>query len=132
MPITALYAGLLTVLLLVLTVRVIGRRRAKRVEIGDGADTDLLRRMRVHANFVEYTPYALILMGLAESLRASPIALHAIGLVLSIGRAIHAYGLSQTPHNMRLRVGGMAMTLIAIVAGALSCVVLALRYRATF
>lgn len=132
MPITALYAGLLTGLLVILTFRVIGRRRAQRVEIGDGADSDLLRRMRVHANFVEYTPYALILMGLAESLRAAPLMLHAIGLTLLVGRVIHAYGLAQTPHIMRLRVSGMVMTLTAIMAAAVGCIVLALSRGAGF
>lgn len=126
MPITALYAGFLSILLIILTFRVIGRRRAQRVEIGDGADTDLLRRMRVHANFIEYAPYALILMGLAESMRAAPLLLHAIGSILVTGRVVHAYGLAQTPHIMRFRVAGMVMTLTAIMAAAVSCVVLAL------
>ena len=50
MPITALYAGLLAVLLLALSARVIRFRRAARVEIGDGADRELLRRIRVSPN----------------------------------------------------------------------------------
>ncbi len=68
MPITAFYAALLAVLFLVLSFRVIGVRRGQRVEIGDGGDKELLRRMRVHANFAEYVPLALVLLALAEVL----------------------------------------------------------------
>lgn len=121
MPITALYAGLFAPILIYLIIRVIGQRRAQKVEIGDGNDRELLRRMRVHANFVETAPYALILMALAESLRAPSLALHAVGALLLIGRLIHAYGLSQTPHIMPLRVAGMTMTLVSIAGGAVLC-----------
>lgn len=125
MPITALVAAALAVLLLVLSFRVIGVRRAARVEIGEGTDRELLRRIRVHANFVEYTPYALVLMGLAESLKAPAIGIAATGLVLIIGRVAHAYGLSQTPHVMRARVAGMVLTFAAIATAAMQCVLFA-------
>jgi uncharacterized protein len=121
MPITALYAGLLAPILLFLITRVIGQRRNQKVEIGDGNDRELLRRMRVHANFIETAPFALILMGLAESIRAPSLALHVLGALLLIGRALHAYGLSQTPHIMRLRVAGMVMTMLSVAGGALLC-----------
>ncbi len=114
MPTTALYAALLTPLMLVLAARVIRHRRSQRVEIGDGDDRELLRRMRVHANFVETVPFALILLALDEQLGASPWLLHALGVPLLVGRYLHAYGLSQTPHIMRLRVLGMALTLTSI------------------
>lgn len=119
MPITALYAALLTPVLLFLTFRVIGHRRAQRVEIGDGGDRELLRRMRVHANFIETVPMALILLALAESLKGPVLILHAIGLALLIGRLVHAYALAQEPHIMQLRVAGMVATLTAIIAAAL-------------
>ena len=75
MPITAVYAALLTLLFVFLSGRVIAWRRAQRIEIGDGADKELLRRMRVHANFVEYTPFFLVLMALAESLATPKLIL---------------------------------------------------------
>jgi uncharacterized protein len=126
MPITALYAAVLTGLFVFLSARVIGQRRAQRVEIGDGADRELLRRVRVHGNFVEYAPLALVLMGLAEGLGAPKLLVHALGLSLLIGRTIHAYGLSQTPHVMPLRAGGMVMTFVVLLAAAVTCAVLAL------
>ena len=127
MTITALYAALLALVFLVLSFRTIGARRAARIEIGDGADKELLRRMRVHANFAEYVPIALILMALAESLRLPSARLHGIGALLLIGRIVHAYGLSQTPHIMGLRVVGMVATFTAILVAALGCLMLSLR-----
>ena len=125
MPITALYAALLSVLFLYLSFRVIGRRRAQKVEIGDGADKELLRRMRVHANFAEYAPWVIILTGLAESMKAPGLLLHAIGLALLAGRVAHAYALSQTPHVMPMRVAGMMLTFAAMAGGAILCLAMA-------
>jgi uncharacterized protein len=126
MPITALYASALTALFVYLSGRVIAWRRTQRVEIGDGADRELLRRMRVHANFVEYTPFFLVLMGLAESLASPKIILHAMGAVFVAGRLMHAYALSQTPHVLKMRVAGMVLSLNTLIFGACLCVVMAL------
>ena len=126
MPITALYAALLTLLFLVLSFRTIASRREAKVEIGDGSDQELLRRMRVHANFAEYVPIALVLMALAESLRLPGLWLHAIGGVLLAGRVMHAYALSQTPHILQLRIIGMMATFTALIAAAAACMALSL------
>jgi len=125
MPVTAFYASLLALLFLLLSVRVITQRREARVEIGHGESMQLLRRMRVHANFAEYVPFALMLMLLAESLRAPTIIMHLLGLTLVAARVLHAYGLSQTPHILRLRVLGMTLTFIAIGLAAAVCFLLA-------
>jgi uncharacterized membrane protein YecN with MAPEG domain len=125
MPITAFYASLLAFLFLLLSVRVIVQRREARVEIGYGESKELLRRARVHANFAEYVPIALLLIGLAESLKAPSVALHALGLALLAGRCMHAYALSKTPHVLRLRVLAMWVTIATIALTALICFVLA-------
>jgi uncharacterized membrane protein YecN with MAPEG domain len=121
MPITAFYAALLAFLFLLLSMRVIAQRREARVEIGLGESQELLRRARVHANFAEYVPMALVLLALAESLKAPGIILHGLGLALLAGRLVHAYGLSQTPHILRLRVTGMTLTLTTMGLTALVC-----------
>jgi uncharacterized membrane protein YecN with MAPEG domain len=81
--------------------------------------------MRVHANFAEYVPMALILMALAESLKAPSMFLHPLGLVLVGARVIHAYGLSQTPHILRLRALGITLTFTVIGIAAALCFLLA-------
>ena len=121
MTITAFYAALLAVLFMFLSIRVIGWRRQQRVEIGHGEDLQLLRRMRVHANFAEYAPFTLLLMALAESMVPPHILLHLVGMTLLAGRLMHAYGLSQTPHNLRYRAWGMTLTFTAMGIAALMC-----------
>jgi uncharacterized membrane protein YecN with MAPEG domain len=125
MAITAFYASLLTLLFLLLSARVMAQRREARVEIGHGESLQLLRRMRVHANFAEYVPFALVLMLLAESLKAPSLVLHLLGLTLVEARIVHAYGLSQTPHIQRLRVLGMTLTFGVIGTAAAICFLLA-------
>jgi uncharacterized membrane protein YecN with MAPEG domain len=129
-PITALFAGLLAPLYILLALRVIGARRSKRIALGDGGDRDLVRRMRVHANFAEYAPYTLILMGLAESLRAGPATLYVVGACLFAGRILHAFGVSQSKEIFLLRTAGVALTISAITIAAFACIGLALAARA--
>lgn len=121
MPVTALYAALLALLFIALSIRVIGGRRSNRVSVGDGGNHELLRRMRMHANFAEYAPLALIMMGLIESMQADRWIIHALGAVLLIGRLLHAYGMSGDGH-MQFRVAGMVMTFTVLAAGALLCI----------
>lgn len=121
MPVTAIYAALLTPLFVVLSVRVIAMRRGSGAALGDGGDPDLLRRMRVQANFTEYVPFALILLGLAESLHTPNWFLHGLGLILLIGRLSHAIGVSRSNEQFRLRITGVALTLTVLIVTALAC-----------
>jgi uncharacterized protein len=123
MPITALYAALLAPLFLLLSARVIGARRTAAVGLGDAGDPALLRRIRVHANFAEYVPFALLLLGLAEGLRTPSPLLHALGVALLAGRLLHAYGVSREAEIPALRVASMALTLGTIGTAALACLV---------
>ena len=60
--ITLLYAALCTLLVLALAGRVMAYRLTHKVGLGDGGHGDLQRRIRAHANAVEYLPLALLLM----------------------------------------------------------------------
>lgn len=126
MPITAIYAALLTPLFIVLSVRTIAARREARVAFGPGESDQLLRRMRAHANFAEYVPMAVLLLALCESLAAPALALHGLGGALLAGRIVHAYALSRTPHSIRLRVVGMMVTFAVLGLGATMALVLAI------
>jgi uncharacterized membrane protein YecN with MAPEG domain len=117
MPVTAFYASVLALLFILLSARVIRHRRSAKVAVGDGGDVMLLRHMRVHANFAEYVPLALLLMALAESLHTWAWFLHLLGLALLAGRTLHAYGLSQRRETFQFRVAGMMAT-FAVTAGA--------------
>jgi uncharacterized membrane protein YecN with MAPEG domain len=122
MPITALYAGLLVPLFVLLSIRVIQKRRGARVALGDGGDDELLRRMRVQANFAEYVPLALLLMALAESLKTDAWILHGLGIALVVGRIVHAYGVSQSKESFSLRITGVALTSTMLLVAAVACI----------
>lgn len=118
MKILPLYAALLAILYVVLAVRTIGLRRKLKIGVGDKDHPEMLRAMRVHANFAEYVPLTLILILLVESLKVNTLLVHALGAALLAGRCIHAYGMSQVNENFLFRVTGMAMTLSVILISA--------------
>jgi uncharacterized membrane protein YecN with MAPEG domain len=118
--VTALYAAILALVFVGLSVRTIRLRRGARVAIGDGGDKRLARAMRVHANFAEYVPLALLLIYLVEAGGAPPLAIHLLGSALLVGRLLHAWGVSQAREDFRFRVAGMALTFSSIVSAALA------------
>jgi len=120
LAVTPIYAGLLALLFVSLSFRVIGGRLKHKVSLGDGDDKDMTKRMRVQANFVEYAPLGIILLAMAE-LQGMPIWLvHLFGLMLLAGRCIHAYGLGSTPQVLVCRRWGMRLTFAMIAITALA------------
>ena len=122
LTITPLYAGLLALIFVGLSFRVIFRRINARVSLGDEGDATLQKRMRVHGNFAEYAPFALILLLLSEAQGAPGWALHGLGLMLLAGRVLHAVGLGSTPQIMALRRAGMILTFTMIGLCALGLI----------
>lgn len=110
MPITALYASILTVIALLLAQLVIRNRVRSKVALGDGGDAGLLEASRRHANFIENVPLALILMLLAEAGGAEALYLHVAGVVLVAARIIHPFGITVTRANHPLRIGATVAT----------------------
>jgi uncharacterized membrane protein YecN with MAPEG domain len=119
MQITALYAGVLAGLFVVLSASVIRLRHKLQVPLGDGHDVLLQRRIRVQANFAEYVPLALLLLLIAEALATPRWLLHALGLTLVIGRILHALGVAEVREDLRLRVAGIGMSLAVVSTEAL-------------
>lgn len=96
LPVTSLFAALLTLLYIVLAVRIIRLRWRERVGIGTGDSLPLKAAVRVHGNFSEYVPLGLILLALMEANNASELMLFAMGGVLFIARVFHAIGLTKS------------------------------------
>ena len=123
-PITALYAGLLGLLMLILAFRVVAVRRATSIGLGDGGNALLFSRIRIHGNAAEYVPLALVLMLLLEINGASAGWLHVLGIALVIGRLAHAQGLTLSsgvsPGRLIGNVLTWAVILIAAVENVLS------------
>lgn len=87
---TAFYAGLLALIYLWLTAKVIRHRRGKQISRGDGGDDRVAKSIRGHANAAEQIPLIVMLLALAEMLGAPAVALHVLGLMIVVGRLLHA------------------------------------------
>ena len=115
MPILALYSGILGILLIYLSYNVAGSRKKFKVGIGDGDNRELARAIRVHANFTEYVPIALILLAIFEINRGHAMFAHIAGIALVVGRLLHAYGLAKTVKVSFGRLAGILLTWLVIV-----------------
>ena len=126
---TPLYIGLCGVILIVLSIRIIGLRRRHRVGLGDGGRDDLARAVRVHANFIEYVPLALLAIAAVE-LAGFPVWLaHALGVALVAGRLLHAQGLTQSIGISFGRTAGMLLTFGVLLAASALCIAAAFGLR---
>lgn len=119
MRITGLYAALLALLVIALSVRVSRLRRRHGHGLGDGGNRDMACAIRAHGNAVEYVPLALVLMLVLELNQTWPMLLHVFGIVLLVARVAHAAGLSGSPGYSAGRFVGAAGTLLVIIAMAL-------------
>ena len=126
-PITALYAGLLALLLVLLALRVVRLRWKFRVGLGDGGEKAMTRAIRVHGNATEHVPIALLLLLVAELNRAGPTLLHVCGAVLVVARLLHAVGLGKSAGASWQRAAGTVGTLGVIVVLAAADVAAFLR-----
>lgn len=117
--IAPLYIAIFSLVFTLLSFRVIRLRQTARVAIGDGGDKALRRAIRVHGNFAEYVPLALILIFAAESLGMSAVWVHGLCLALLIGRLLHAYGVSQVKESLLFRqlalsINGLVMIIASV------------------
>jgi len=119
MKILPVYAALLALLFVFLSVRTIRMRRRLHIGIGDAENPVMLRAMRVHANFAEYVPMGLLLAFFVETSGAPQLLVHALGASLLVGRIAHAFGVSREPEDFRFRVFGMVLTFTALLLSAL-------------
>ena len=124
LQITALYAGILTVFSLVLSGKAGGFRGKTGISIlhGEPSNMDLAQRVRVHQNFLEYVPMALILMGIIEVNGGNATFLHVFGVVLIISRVAHAIGLKHDNMAHPGRVIGAGGTFLMSFAAAVYAV----------
>jgi uncharacterized membrane protein YecN with MAPEG domain len=104
--ITALYASLFTLGVIVLANVVSAKRGRAGISILHGDNLDLALAIRRHGNLIENAPLMLILMGLCEANGLGAAWLHAMGIVFLVARAAHVAGLSVDKVTAPLRLAG--------------------------
>lgn len=114
LPITLTFAAAAALINLWLAMRIGRIRMAEKVLHGDGGNSPLSKRMRAQSNYVEYTPFVLILTGLVEMALGSTTWLWATVAAYLIARILHALGMdSDTPAKTRMI--GILITFLVII-----------------
>jgi len=125
--IVSLYASLLAIIYIYLSVLVIKGRGIAKVALGSGSSKLLEQRIRAHANFSEYTPFVLLLLFMAEYQGTSVYIIHLLGVLFLTGRISHLYGVAfheqyendSLKTSLKYRQVGMVCTFITISLCAL-------------
>jgi uncharacterized membrane protein YecN with MAPEG domain len=123
LPITLTMAGAAALINIWLAARTSRARRAHGVSIGDGGNEIVARKMRAHSNFVENTPFFLILLGLVELAAGSAFWLWIASILFILGRILHAFGMDR-PSPSRPRMIGMMLTALVLLVLAVYAIAL--------
>jgi len=126
--VTGLYAALLALMFIGLSIYTITFRFKHKISLGDGGRDDLQKAVRAHGNFSEFVPIALILMLIIELNSVSPFTnaplyLHGLGCLLIAGRVGHVLGTVGENPIMKARQLGMMATFATISIAAILLVI---------
>tara|TARA_B100001063_G_scaffold42862_1_gene36669 strand:+ start:3060 stop:3449 length:390 start_codon:yes stop_codon:yes gene_type:complete len=120
MEITLTFATILSVFMLILSVRVLDLRGSPVTKAFHSAeriiDQQVLdRAIRGHGNLIEYAPLFLILMLALELSDAPKYWLYFSGSIFTIGRLMHGVVFAFMKPNPFMRIGGMTLTFIGFL-----------------
>jgi uncharacterized membrane protein YecN with MAPEG domain len=121
MFVTPLYAGLLTLFFVLLSVRVVNLRRRGIIFGDNNGEIGVTRIVRAQGNFAEYVPLALLMMAVLEASRHSIYVLHALGIALVVARLLHGFALSFGWQPRNGRIAGAALTFAVLLIEAVLC-----------
>ena len=110
---TALWSGLLILLMVILSVRVVMVRQGNKVLLGDGGNAQVTLSGRVFGNAAEYIPVGIAALVALTLLGIPTYMIHVVGGILLLGRLLHAIGLSDKKPTAG-RIGGMVLTYLAL------------------
>lgn len=117
LPITLTIAGAAAILNVWLASRVGRLRRLLKINVGDGGDERVLRRMRAQANFAEYTPITLILIGFIEFATGGSLYLWGAGILFILARILHPFGMDRPGNNAARGIGILLTLLVQLALG---------------
>ena len=121
------YAAILVLIFVFLSVRVIQMRGSAKIGLGHGDNPVMERLIRVHGNFAEYVPLALLLLAFMEMQSQSRYLIHILCIVLIIARVVHAIGVTPVNENFQMRVASVAATFGVLIVAAIALLINGLR-----
>ena len=125
--ITLLFASLHALLLLALIAPISRHRHRHRIGLGSGGDPVLERKIRAHANFIEFVPIALLMLALLELTGLQASWLWIFGGALLLARVMHALGLSRHVGYSFGRLWGTVLMMLVLLGMAAAGLWLSLR-----
>jgi len=100
-------------------------RFGNKVWHGDGGNPILLQRMRAHSNYVENTPFVLILIAAIELAGKGGRWLAIVGALYLLARVGHAFGMDKAKKSP-LRAAGFIVTVLVLLGLSVMAVLIAL------
>ncbi|BDI61570.1 MAPEG family protein [Qipengyuania nanhaisediminis] len=117
LPVTLASAAAAAILNVWLSIRVGAVRRALGISVGDGGAVNLQRRMRAQANFVENTPFVLVLIAGIELTGKGAPWLSYVAALYILARVLHAYGMDGGNMAWGRMVGTIATLVVLLGLG---------------
>ena len=108
--ISIIFTLVILIFFLALSIHAAMTRRNSGIALGESNNEDLIRAVRAHGNFLEYTPLFLISFILLEILKVNNSYLIWIACFFILGRVFHAY--SMFAKRDVFRALGMVFTFI--------------------
>jgi len=128
LPVTLATCAAAAVLNIWLSIRIGAIRQAAGISVGDGGSEPLERRMRAQANFVENTPFVLLLIAAIEVAGAGGWWLQWVAGAYMIGRIAHGFGMDGGSKQVGRMIGTLVTMLtllgLAVVAALVAAGIL--------
>lgn len=124
--ITAIAAGILVILQMVLMMITIKSRYKHMQGLGVGDQPELLARVRSHGNLAENSAIILIILALLEMAGTSQIIISVAAALFVIGRFLHPIGLFKASGSTVPRTIGVLTTALIGTFGGIALIYIAL------
>lgn len=125
LPVTLTAAAAAAILNIWLMIRIGQVRSAEKIFVGDEDNENVIRRMRAQANFVENTPFVLILIAAIElSGKGEPWLAYVAGLFI-LARVAHAFGMDGGALAKGRMIGTIVSMLTLIGLGVVAALIAA-------
>lgn len=125
-PVTLTSAAAAALINFWLALRVGQLRMSQKVVHGDDGGGPLTRRMRAQANFVEYTPFVLVLIVAIELTGHGGLWLALVAGVYMLARVAHGIGMDGETGTLPRKIG-VIVTMLTLLGLALYAALIAMR-----
>ena len=126
MNISILFTIIFIIFYLILTIITIKARKSTKVAYGADNNKKLIKAIRAHGNFFEFTVFFIISSFLLEILDAGQIYVLFVNIVFLLGRISHAY--SMLKEKLLFRMIGMMATLSCYAVNSIYLLYLYVQY----